>query len=123
MFQVRNSTQPPHCRKNLRAANALAASLALALVSGACTGEDAEPVDFSSTSTSVASDTPSDFDVSNVEDGPNAEQNQITLGFAEQQCLDDPELEQGYVQIVDPSTNEKVSEVTVECDEVRSREN
>lgn len=97
--------------------------MALTLVFGACTGEDAEPVDFSSTSTSVTSQTQSDFDASNVEDGPNAEQNRITLGFAEQQCLDDPDLEQGYVQIVDPSTNEKVSEVTVECDEVRSRPN
>lgn len=87
-----------------------------------CTGEDADPVDFSSTSTSAVADS-NDFEIGDIDDGPNAQQNRITLGYAEQQCWDDPELDEGYVQIVDPETNEKVSEVRVDCAELRARPN
>lgn len=38
---------------------------------------------------------------------------------AEQQCLDDPGLAEGYVKAVDPSSQETLAEITVDCSEVR----
>ncbi len=40
--------------------------------------------------------------------------------LARQQCLDDPNLAEGYVQAVDPATDEVITEFSVSCSEVRS---
>ncbi len=84
----------------------------------ACTGETAVPVDLNSTSVpAVASSTiPDVLDPAN----PNESQNRVAVGYAEQQCLDDPELIEGYVRIVVPDTEEIVGEITVDCEQVRA---
>lgn len=121
---ITKSSSDRHLR--LRAAGVVVAFVGLGLLGG-CSGEKATPVDLNVTTT-VADDESVDDEGTGSEsvlegdvDDPNAEQNRVTLGYAEQQCLDDPELEQGYVQIVDPSTDEKVGEVTADCEEVRNR--
>ena len=38
---------------------------------------------------------------------------------AEQQCLEDPGLAEGYVRAVTPDTDEVLAEITVQCSEVR----
>ncbi len=95
-------------------------SLALIVVvlATACTGETAVPIDLNSTSVpTVASSTiPEGLDLAN----PNESQNRVAIGYAEQQCLDDPELVEGYVRIVVPDTEEIVGEITVDCEQVRS---
>lgn len=40
--------------------------------------------------------------------------------LARQQCLDDPSLEEGYVEAVDPNTDQVMTQVAVDCAEVRS---
>ncbi len=40
--------------------------------------------------------------------------------FARQQCLDDPSLDEGYVEAVDPNTDAVLSSVTVVCADVRA---
>ncbi len=39
---------------------------------------------------------------------------------AEQQCLDDPDLAEGYVRAVSPDTDEVMAELSVDCAEVRA---
>ncbi len=99
-------------------------TVALLLVASACAEEPAVEIDLNTTVRAASSATSSTTEIAADDNGqrqdPNAEQNRITRRYAEQQCLDDPKLDQGYVQIVDPSTNEKVGEVTVDCEEVRS---
>lgn len=116
---ITKSSSDRHLR--LQAAGIVVAFVGLGLLGG-CSGEKATPVDLNVTTT-VADDedTGSESVLEGDVDDPNAEQNRVTLGYAEQQCLDDPELDQGYVQIVDPSTDEKVGEVTADCEEVRNR--
>lgn len=50
---------------------------------------------------------------------PNAEARQQVIDAAEQQCLDDPDLDEGVVRIVDAETDEVVNEYRVDCDDVR----
>ncbi len=38
---------------------------------------------------------------------------------AEQQCVDDPTLVEGYVRAVSPDTEEVLAEISVDCTEVR----
>lgn len=94
----------------------------MVFIAASCSGETAVPIDLNSTTTVVTEPPPSLDGQDQDPLDPNAEQNRITLAYAEQQCLDDPELDQGYVQIIDPSTQEKVGEVTADCAEVRSRQ-
>ncbi len=77
----------------------------------ACTGEEPVPIDLDATIPPTSA--PAN------EDDPNAAQRVEIQQLAEQQCLDDPELEVGTVRIVDPVTNEVVSELVIQCDEVR----
>lgn len=88
----------------------------------ACTTEAPTPIDFSSeggTTTTQTDDQTSPHD--GGLDDPNAAQRSQVFGFAEQQCLDDPDLETGIVQIATPDTGEVVNEVSVPCEEVRER--
>lgn len=41
---------------------------------------------------------------------------------AEQQCLDDPDLAEGYVRAVSPDTEEILAEVSIDCTDVRAAE-
>ncbi len=84
----------------------------------ACTGETAVPIDLNSTTVPIveSSTIPDGLDPAN----PNEDQNRVAVGYAEQQCLDDPELEEGYVRIVVPDTEEIVGEITVDCEQVRA---
>ena len=107
----------------------LALLAVFAVVAAACTEEPAVEIDLNSTVADEplpsASTTQAPTGGTGGTEGPeaadpNAEQNRITLQYAEQQCLDDPDLEQGYVQIIDQATNNKVGEVTVDCAELRA---
>lgn len=95
---------------------------ALALVVGACSGETAEPIDLRATVPTT--DAPTETTLGEAEQqitDDNEAQRQVAVGYAEQQCLEDPDLEEGYVQIVVPDTDEKVGEITADCAEVRGR--
>ncbi len=76
-----------------------------------CTGEEPIPVDLTETvpATTLAPDP----------DDPNAAERQRMEDLAAQQCLDDPELDEGVTRLVDPETNEAVAEVTIDCTTVR----
>ncbi len=92
------------------------ACVVLVTTVGACTDETATPVDFDAvTTTSVA-----DPAAGETVDDPNAEARAEVDRLAREQCLDDPELEVGTVRIVDPTTDEVVSEYVVDCAEVRA---
>lgn len=40
--------------------------------------------------------------------------------LARQQCLDDTDAEQGYIEAIDPETGAVVSSITIDCDDVRN---
>ncbi|MFV0524268.1 MAG: hypothetical protein ACK5RL_07200 [Acidimicrobiales bacterium] len=74
-----------------------------------CTGEDATPIGEVTTST-VDLGTPHLLP-------PNEQMEEL----AKQQCRDDPDLEQGEVNAVDPARpDEVISTVVVDCAEVRA---
>jgi len=80
----------------------------LGLFTAACTGEDATPI------------TPTSSDPSGVTTPHQLEPTDEMRELAEQQCLDDPELEVGEIRAVDPANDEQVlATVTVSCDTVR----
>lgn len=77
------------------------------LTAAACTGEDAVPIRDLATTSLV---TPHQLE-------PTEEMRVL----ARQQCLDDPDLEQGVVNAVDPARPDvTLASVTVECDVVRA---
>lgn len=79
--------------------------VAFALVSVSCSDEGADPAEEPTPPTSGAHVIEAD-----------AEMQQL----AEQQCLDDPELEQGEVRAVDPDDPEQIlAQVVVDCADVR----
>lgn len=76
-----------------------------------CSGDEAVPID------------PANPPVLDAE--PPAVTHSITATpemeeLARQQCFDDPSLEEGYVEAVDPDTDQVLAEVAVDCDAVRS---
>lgn len=94
------------------------------VVLAACSGEDATPVDLDSSTTTQHGSGPT----SEGGEGSslpaydqNAESRQMAVDFAEQQCLDDPEADEGIIRIVDPRTDQVVGEVIVDCVDVRAR--
>ncbi len=106
----------------------LVALLALPLASAACTdGEEPVPIDFSDTSETDGetetgeTDTGTDgTDTDDTTEDPNAEARQQVIDAAEQQCLDDPDLDEGVVRLVDPATDEVMNEYRADCAEVRA---
>ena len=81
--------------------------VAMALLVSACTGEDATPIVPGATTTGPT--TPHQLE-------PTDQMREL----AEQQCLDDPALEQGVVNAIDPANEEQVlASVVVECSDVR----
>lgn len=76
------------------------------LLVAACTAEDAVPVDQAPPSSAAGAHV--------------LESNDEMQRLAEQQCLDDPLLEQGEVQAVDPANPDLVlASVTVDCADIR----
>ncbi|MEM9562983.1 MAG: hypothetical protein AAGA93_10215 [Actinomycetota bacterium] len=91
----------------------LGALLALVVVSwllAACTGEEAIPIDPANPPTTVP-------DLTGVTHA--IEPTEQMRAEAERQCADDPDLVDGYVRAVDPDTDQVLSELTVDCAEVR----
>jgi hypothetical protein len=91
-----------------RAIRPWAVALAFTLVS--CTGEEPQKIDLNATIPPTTTD-PGD---------PNSAQRAEMQRLAEQQCIDDPSKEVGTVRIIDPENNEQVSELVVQCSEVRN---
>lgn len=87
--------------------------VALCLVVGlaGCSEQETVPLDIEGTIPLV--EPPAHSDTGNEE---ARAQGQL---LAEQQCLDDPTLEEGIVQIAKPDTNVVVAEIVVDCSEVR----
>ena len=84
---------------------------AIGALASACSGEEAVPID--------PANPPTTLDLTDVTH--QLEPTDQMRDLAEQQCLDDPELDEGFVQAVDPTTDQVMSEVTVDCADVRSR--
>lgn len=80
--------------------------LATSALLAACS-EETTPIGLDPTTTVVGAD-------------PNAEVRAEAQGYADQQCLDDPELAEGVLEIVDPDTEEIVGRITANCASVRS---
>ncbi|MDH5521469.1 MAG: hypothetical protein OEZ14_13150 [Acidimicrobiia bacterium] len=77
-----------------------------------CSGEEAVPID------------PANPPVVDVEPPPDVthliEPTPEMEDLARRQCVDDPSLDQGYVEAVDPNTDRVLSRITVDCAEVRA---
>lgn len=82
-----------------------------AIVLAGCSGEAAVPIDPSNPPV-VEVEPP---DVTHlIQPTPQMEE------LARQQCIDDPSLDEGYVEAVDPDSGRVLSEVGVDCAEVRA---
>lgn len=92
---------------------AIAGLLAVAavVIAGGCSGEEAVPIDPANPPTTGVDLTDVTHSIDPTEDMRDA---------AEQQCLDQPELAEGYIRAVDPEDGRVLAEVTVDCDEVRA---
>lgn len=85
--------------------------LMFALASVGCTGADTVPLDLDGTVPLVeAPSTTGDINAAARAEGRR---------LAEQQCLDNPELSEGVVQIAEPDSSVVVAEIIVDCSEVR----
>lgn len=88
----------------------VAASLVVgAMVLVGCSGEEAVPID--PANPPVVEVEPPDV-THRIEPTPQMEE------LARQQCIDDPSLDEGYVEAVDPATDQVLSQVSVDCAEV-----
>lgn len=85
------------------------------LLLGACTGEDATPLDELDEIDGVPG---GEVEAPNVTHA--LEPNDEMRDLAEQQCLDDPDLEVGEISAVDPDDPDQVLlTVTVDCADLR----
>lgn len=82
--------------------------VAAALLASACIDDSATPIQPGA----VAEDP-----IGNIQH--SLEPTEQMRDAAEQQCLDDPDLVEGYVRAVDPATEQILSEAWVFCSEVR----
>ncbi len=110
----------PTQRPRVGCARLIVAIGVITLLAGACTGETATPVDLDAdpTTTSTSGAAPGDDDATT--DDPNAGERERVRQLAEQQCLDDPDKVEGVIRIVDPVTDQVVSEIVVDCAVVRA---
>ncbi len=129
----------------LRALSVLTVAVAVPVL-GACASEQTTPVEFDDvpvelpndsaptgdseasgeipSSSAVGSESSDSQDAGEGALSPeeqNAESSRLAREYAEQQCLDDPDLEVGVIQIVHEETEETVARIEADCDEVRSR--
>ena len=86
-------------------------ALLIGLGAAACTDQNTVPLDLDGTVPPV--DPPAHADTGNEEARAEGQR------LAEQQCFDDPTLEKGIVQIVQPETDFVVAEIVVDCSELR----
>jgi hypothetical protein len=86
-------------------------ALALTFTLVGCTGEEPQEIDLDATIPPTTADP----------DDPNAAERAEMLTLAEQQCIDDPSKAVGTVRIIDPETGDQVSELVVQCAEIRNR--
>jgi hypothetical protein len=102
----------------------------LASGSVACASEEADPVDLDGSGRPASSAPSPQTPTPQTPGAPgplgtqssadrNAESRQMARQYAEQQCLDDPDATEGIIRIVDPTTDQVVASVVVDCDEVR----
>ncbi len=105
-------TAAPDGRRRARALGAVLA-LVVTLAAAGCSGEEAVPIDPANPPTTA----PDLTDVTHA-----IEPTDQMRAAASQQCLDDPDLAEGYVRAVDPATDQVVAELAVDCDEVRAGE-
>ncbi len=98
--------------RNTRGRALVSLVVGLTLVAVACSGEEAIPIDPANPPTTAV-------DLTDVTH--QIEPTQQMQDAAEQQCLDDPALTEGYVRAVDPDTEEILAEFSVDCDEVRDQ--
>jgi hypothetical protein len=84
---------------------------ALALLGAACAEEESTPIDLGRGGASP-SERPAVPHA--INETPEAR------AFAEQQCRDDPGLDEGVIRIVDPVSEQVVGEIVVECEAVRA---
>ncbi len=90
----------------------LLAVVAVVLIGSGCTGEQATPIDPAN-----PPDITSPGDLTDV--SHEIQPTDQMRDAAEQQCLDDPDLDEGYVQAVDPEDDRILAEIAVVCREVR----
>lgn len=102
----------PRSSRGRSTSGLVAAVIAVGLLAGACSGEEATPIDPANPPTTAVDLTDITHQIE-----PTEQMEEL----AEQQCLDDATLTEGYVRAVDPDTEAILSEVTVDCDEVRAR--
>lgn len=92
--------------------------LVLAVVSAVlsgCSEEEATPIDLTPGATTTTA-LPPGATPHTIGDNPQAR------FHAEQQCLEDPEQDEGVIRIVDPANDAVLGEVVVDCDEVRAED-
>lgn len=89
-------------------------ALCIALCAGTltgCSGEEAVPIDPANPPV-LDAEPP---DVSHpIQPTPQMEE------LARRQCVDDPSLDEGYVEAVDPNTDQVLTRITVDCATVRA---
>ncbi len=90
------------------------AIIALGLLAAGCVDEQAVPIDPANPPTTPSPDVADMPDVSH----PLQPTDQMKE-LARQQCIDDPDLVEGYVSAVDPETDDIVVDYAVQCVEVR----
>lgn len=104
------SASDPPARPGVPPAIAASLALVLALVAG-CTDEEAVPID--PANPPIVEAEPPDI-THPIQPTPRMEE------LARQQCVDDPSLDEGYVEAVDPETDQVLTQIAVDCAEVRS---
>ncbi len=87
----------------------------LAVLTAACVQEEAVPIDPANPPTTPA---PALDDIPDVSH-PLQPTDQMKE-LARQQCLDDPDLVEGYVSAVDPETDEILVEYSISCEDAGS---
>lgn len=87
----------------------------LTVLGAACVQEEAVPIDPANPPTTPAPNLGDLPDVSH----PLQVTDQMKE-LARQQCLDDPDLAEGYVSAVDPETDEILVDYSISCESVRS---
>ncbi len=92
-------------------------------VSACSTGEEPVPFDLGGETTSSSPDASSvEGSDAPVGEDPNAGPRAQAQGFAEQQCVDDPTLAEGVIEIAQQDTGEVVNRIVVDCDDVLERQ-
>ena len=102
----------PTARRRPDPVRVLAACVALTTAALAgCSGEEAVPID--PANPPVLDAEPPDISHP-IQPTPEME------ALARRQCVDDPSLDQGYVEAVDPNTDRVLTRITVDCATVRA---